>query len=187
MSLTPGKALEILQEVNKRIPGAIIAGGFLRDILLRREPKDLDIFVPYQGEAGVFQGAGAAPMAGCYDMTGEVFSVWELPGYALPVQIIEMQSGLSPEERAAKHDFGICQVWMTPEGNWNVTPEFHLDSEANVFTLRVVENQGEFNRSMRRWLRLREKYADWKLVIPEEFQHYLPFWNQSKHGTVPQL
>lgn len=162
------KALFAVQAV---VPGAILAGGYLRDSILSRPAKDIDIFVPYQGPGvAPFLKLGALVMTGAaqYMEQTEVDNVFDLPGFELPVQIIELAPGLDPVDRTKDHDFGICQVWHdgTAMGS---TEAFTKDCGDQTFTLVSCANKPEYDRSMRRWERLKLKFPEFTLVLPEQF------------------
>ncbi|KQW02224.1 hypothetical protein [Rhizobacter sp. Root1221] len=166
--------LDALKTVQAVFPNAILAGGFLRDLLLDRTPKDIDIFVPHTGcfQPGTLQ---LVPMMGAaeYMEQTEVSYIWDVPGFELPVQVIMLCPGLDPVDRAKAHDFGICQVWNDGAGlEW--TPAFDKDWSNRTFTLDHCEDQKEFDRSMRRYERLQEKFAGFPLVIPPQFESFLP-------------
>lgn len=161
--------LRALADVRACFPGAILAGGFLRDVILGREPKDIDIFVPCSltadpGDLDMVPMRGAAE----YMEQTEVDDIWDVRGYELPVQVIMLAPDLDPVERARAHDFGICQVWHDGE-QLHHSGNFERDVMAKTFTLCICEDKKEFTRSMRRWERLRVKFPEFTLVVPESF------------------
>jgi hypothetical protein len=139
--------------------------------VLDREPKDIDIFVP--NGAWDWNALRASPMLGAaeYMERTEVEGIFDIPGFELPVQVIELCPGLSPMERVIAHDFGICQVYSTGTG-WGATEAFFRDRDNRTFTLTHCEDRKEFDRSMRRWNRLKDKFPGFSLVIQEEFLQY---------------
>lgn len=177
------QGLRALFAVQAALPRAILAGGYLRDCLLGREPKDIDIFVPHEPgvEDGRFEciradGTGfvATPMMGAaeYMERTEVSGIWDVRGFDLPVQIVMLEPGLDPVERAELHDFGICQVWHDG-AELHTTDSFEMDKAMQTFTLCHCEDEREYKRSMRRWERLRVKYPSFTLVVPERFREFV--------------
>ena len=169
-NIQPG--LDALRAVQKVFPGALLAGGYLRDAHLSRAPKDIDIFVAHSdtwvaGNLMMVSMTGAAE----YMEQSEVGAIWNVEGFGLPVQVIMLRPGLSPQDRAEKHDFGVCQVWHDGDV-MGFTSGFSEDAHERTFTLRHCEDQKEYDRSMRRWDRLKEKFPEFTLVVPEEFALY---------------
>lgn len=171
------EGLRALSAVQKVFPSAILAGGYLRDCWFGRSPKDIDIFFEYTENptAALRHALGAAnvdPMMGAmYREQGDVNSVWDLKGFAHPCQVIMLNEGLTAISRVKDHDFDFCQIW---HDGWrlNCTVAFtHMN--AQEVTLTHCESQSEFNRSMDRWDRLKQKYPDFKLVIPPRYRHYV--------------
>jgi len=158
-------------------PAAIVAGGFLRDRLMGVAPKDIDLFCrELTGEqqdavARAFPGARVEPFSKFLSyQSPDVARVWDLGeagGY--PLQLIEVRG--DPAVRAAHHDFGLCQVWH--DGQELVcTDAFELDAQRRTFTLCHCESKREFDRSMKRFERLSNKYLGFALVIPYEFKEW---------------
>jgi uncharacterized short protein YbdD (DUF466 family) len=169
-------ALESLQAI---APGTILAGGYLRDYLFGRPPKDLDFFAP----AGVRlsqlrEHFPTATREGyseflqyCCDEVDEVFDLGRLDG--IPAQLIVLRPGFDPAERVALHDFGLCQVWAdSPDLLVHTTVAFQRDCADRTFTLVRCSSDTDFERSMKRWARLQEKYPEFTLVIPKEHQQW---------------
>lgn len=155
----------------------LIAGGAVRDYILNKPVRDVDVFVEYRAdiEERLEQAFGvdcvsrmvAADYAG-----NEVKHVFEILGDSLtdvPVQVIVLNEGLTPGDRAAHHDFGICQCWYLGEGKFDWTGAFFSDKELGRFTLSHCEGQGEFDRSMRRWAKFAERFPEFTLRVPEEY------------------
>lgn len=174
------EGLRALSAVQKVFPDAVLAGGYLRDAWYGREQKDIDIFIGYvqkadnptlllQDQLGHDE---IQPMLGSmYRKQGDVNSVWNVSGFDLPAQVIMLNPGHTPTSRAREHDFDFCQIW---HDGWATgsTLDFRQANYREV-TLVQCEDQTQFNRSMVRWERLKEKYPDFKLVIPPRYRHYV--------------
>ncbi len=163
------EGLRALSAVQKVYPSAILAGGYLRDAFFGRSQKDIDIFVDYSEVITGLPGSVVNTASGYMD-NGDVDLVWELKGYALPVQVIMLREGLTAMSRCLEHDFDFCQIW---HDGWSTgcTSAF-ANANMDEITLVHCENQKEFDRSMRRWKRLSVKYPECVLVIPERFHKY---------------
>lgn len=154
-------------------PGAVVAGGYLRDSLLGLPPKDIDVFIPKSAivsdvlaqRLGQAVGHDVKIECNLSYANMEVARIMGTTDRALPIQFIEMSGGQDPKERVARHDFGICQVWVDMNGlDW--TEAFEHDRRRMDCTLVHCESPEEHKRSMRRWERLKEKLAGWRLVDP---------------------
>lgn len=166
---------QVLASLNLMKP-AVLAGGYLRDTLMGRPVKDVDFFI--EGPLEVldlqvrFPAAKLEPFSEWLAYRGrEVRSVWNLGTTqdGLPMQLIELLPGLSVTERAEAHDFGLCQIWTNDGVHIHTTEAFSLDATNKTFTLKTCEDASELERSLRRYQRLRQKYPEFTLVVPEEF------------------
>jgi hypothetical protein len=163
---------QILDVVTAFAPGcAYIAGGSLRDVILGRREKDIDIFVDPRwcgdhvlsqfGAVTVVQQADLAADSDdrCYDDSinrivelattrGRIFQIIERPRLVDPLNMISL------------FDFGICRcAWTRGEG-WIVHPDFLEDLAARVFKVRCdlyVEH------TRRRALRFADRFPDWAI------------------------
>lgn len=172
---------------------AVVAGGALRDMLMHKPVKDYDIFIPSRpvfadpddellydraeflrsifpkmkticGEGFLrYAGGRFADVVAIYDTKDDIDGC--------PIQIIAVNTPVTPAIMMERIDFGLCRV--VHDGNFcHIHPDFYHDSTSRVFTLRRSENQQQFDRSMERFRRLREKYPDFALSIPEKFSNF---------------
>jgi len=158
----------------------LIAGGAVRDHILNKPVRDIDVFVEYR--ADIEQRLEQAYGIGCVNRMmaaeyagNEVKHVFEVMSDSLtdvPVQVIVLNEGLTPGDRAAHHDFGICQCWYLGGGTFDWTGAFLSDKELGRFTLTHCEGQGEFDRSMRRWEKFAGRFPEFNLRVPAEFADY---------------
>lgn len=169
--------LQALLKLHSIAPDAILAGGYLRDRLEKVEVKDADFFCTDLGFGlevdrlkELFPEARLENYSNWLEYTSpDVTAVWHLgTADGVPLQLIELTPGRAPEERVKEHDFGICQVWCDGAAI-RYTTEFFKDFTTNAFTLTQCESRREFERSMKRFARLSQKYPNHELVIPEEF------------------
>jgi hypothetical protein len=171
------RALQVLNGLGR----TVLAGGYLRDLLLGRQPKDIDFFIQGRVDRAALHQAfpqfKPEPFSEWLAYKGrEVAGVYDLGQQAggLPMQLIELAEGYDPVERVTAHDFGICQIWTEDGVSIKTTPEFDLDAVNQTFTLTTCENPDEFDRSLKRYDRLRQKYPEFNLVIPEKFHQWIP-------------
>lgn len=172
------EGIKILKFIQKDIPGASLAGGYLRDAVLGGTPKDIDIFIPYVEPYvidRVMQSYSAVEMKGAkYMPQQEVTRIWdvvdsiktELSTRKLPVQIIMLNKGLNIEERIQQYDFGLCQIWTEGEIVY-CTQSFVDDVNNKTCSLIVCEDDTQFQRSMRRFDRFKQRYPDLQLKIKD--------------------
>lgn len=160
------RGAEVVRKIRKVFPEAILAGGYLRDVLLGIEPKDMDIFVgPKRAEHADDLCIRMAEEVGVgffqeFNLTyasmevNRIFSSGERLGEC-PIQVIELDK-VNPVDRVGEHDFGLCQVWHDG-GSLCMTGHYARDMAWKICTLVHCENEHEHARSMRRWERLKEK------------------------------
>lgn len=74
---------------------------------------------------------------------------------------------MHPINVAARCDFGICQIAMDGQGEVYVTEPFTQDLQNKTFTYtREPFDQAQWDRSLRRWERLKDKFEGWTLKLP---------------------
>jgi hypothetical protein len=173
-------AAQLLRDVRAIEPAAHIAGGYLRDRITGKPVKDVDLFVRDRGDASnqrlltvlarthpYLSNTIPAHYLGAED--GVTF-IYECLPAAMPtrlpeVNVITMNRGYEMHENVHRFDFGICQV-ATDGEHLIKTPAFEQDRAEMTFTLVQCENEAEYERSLRRWERLKVKYPGWRLVTP---------------------
>lgn len=168
---------DVLEEVKFLLPYPVITGGFIRDSILGKKPKDIDVFFNYCSDDDyldeVFDELNATKLEGAtYMPQDEISSIWDSLSFETPVQYIMLQSGVVLEERIRQFDFGFCQCWYNGKELYT-TEAFDKDVAEGTMTLTFCEDKVQYDRSMRRAERFKEKYPDRKLVIPDEFSKYL--------------
>lgn len=177
------EGMRALEAVKAVFPGAILAGGYLRDAHFGRSAKDIDIFVPHMSDTRHLDLRYAEPGSGLllcsvagaaeYMEQTDVNRIFDFDmlGYALPVQVVMMAPGVDVVQRCGEHDFDFCQIW---HDGWVTRTTIEFRSMApRVVTLTHCEDAAQFARSMRRWDRLKAKYPDFELAIPQRFQCFV--------------
>lgn len=153
------------------VKSAIIAGGAVRDEIFGKPVKDIDFFVSSEDFVDVKKiqenlGKKVTRLT-CtgYASIPDVGSVYDIEWKTgeLPMQIIVMEDGMTPEQRINTFDFGFCQVGYN--GKEIIASEhFTTDYESRTISLVYCENQHEHTRSMARYDRLSQKYPEFTLV-----------------------
>lgn len=165
----------------------VVAGGFVRDSLLGRSPKDIDVFVEDSGvdasysvyghSSAVDELVSAHPLGGNVqridgymsdnldDAVTQVWNIGTFVGYNVQLIGIKHNANKSFISNVFDHiDFGICRV--AHDGiQLHVSDEFTKDASSHTFTLCSPHT---VNRSVDRYYRLTdEKYQGWTYVGPE--------------------
>lgn len=158
----------ILADAQEVWPGAVIAGGALRDWHMGWEPRDVDVFVP----AGELQPHPlrwfpASFSVGGYGCREEVANVvtYDVVGCPWPVQVVHL---LAPNDDVpfyhfvnSRIDFDFCRLVMpTPDGTF-VTPEAMNAFRMKRATLLLAPDEASALRSLRRADKFRARYPDW--------------------------
>jgi hypothetical protein len=165
-----------LAHVQATFPGAVVAGGCLRDADNGRPIKDVDLFAPNVSTKDGFDGlklrvAASLPeggeivgVMGGYETwaTAECIGVFDIRSPALDYQLICLTT--PPEAILPRMDFGICRIsW---DGNTvHRTEEYLADQAAQKFTLRRCDDSTQFERSCSRYERLVQKYKGWAFEL----------------------
>jgi hypothetical protein len=172
----------ILEALQQAIPGSVhIAGGAVRDTILDRPIRDIDIFLHHS--AGDSAAALLRTRFG-YVKVGEwvqyehfsdpmVVRVakFEKADEAIPVCLIGLAENLSPHDNIARFDFGVCMAAWTGGGPMITDDCFKRDIESKTFTLCRADNLAQFSYSMTRFEKLTAmRYKDWGLSVPDRFE-----------------
>lgn len=150
-----------------------IAGGAVRDLILRRPHKDVDIWLPAHYEEQAARVAIARGwrviLEGGYVPT-RILAVYEYEAEGETFNVIVAREQTT-EEILGKFDFGISRASIhllpgpvlsdrpyAPECELQVNPEFMEDMGRKVFKVRHDNGAA---RTLARWERIRERYPDW--------------------------
>lgn len=161
----------------KGLEGAIIAGGFVRDHIMGGRFKDIDIFIPYDGnkvpneffdwfdvqkeftDFKVMSNIISESKTQEDDYSGipglkEVFSVKYLE--TIPVQFI-FHSDPDPDTLLSSFDFNICKCYFDGD-DVHVSDEADKDLANNQATLANVRSIEHLPKHLDRFNRWKEKY-----------------------------
>lgn len=167
-------ALEIMAAVRAASPKGFmcVAGGLVRDLLLFRPIKDLDIFA-----FGVDADAIATKLDGAsesreYDTPHvRLERVIDLPGFPLPVQVAVLRDDpVDVLGVISAFDIGLCQAGITEQDTVVTTQAFRTDALRKTLTIMTDPTRSDLSylipSTARRLLRLREKYQGYEVLDP---------------------
>ena len=207
LAWVPHSWLETLAMVQDVCPGAVLAGGALRDIEHRMPAsgvKDLDIFVAHSGDytkklakhfdiqrrdhmGRVIMGDKVAEYKDVF--ADGVLSISEFPAgslHTLPVQIIAVaqhSTEMTIESVVGRFDFGICRIGTDGlRVHW--TDAYARDRTRRTFTLLRSQCEAQYKRSMERWRRISARFPQYSLVISPEIQQRIADGWPDPHSVV---
>ena len=160
---------------------AHIAGGAVRDTILGRPIRDVDIFL--HDTAGDPAAALLRAKFG-YVKVGEwrqyeMFSdpmvarvaKFEKADETIPICLIGLTKDLAPDDNIARFDFGVCMAAWDGTGAMITNDDFKRDIESKTFTLCRADNLAQFSYSMVRFKKLTaDRYKDWGLSVSDQFE-----------------
>ena len=170
----------VLATLQQIAPEAHIAGGAVRDTILKKPIQDIDVFMKdehVEEAAALLRSACSFVKVGGWkqyqafsDLTR--MAKFEKADETIPICIIGLPDFASPEDNIAHFDFGVCMCAY--DGKQTIrTAEFDQDAKAHTFTLCRADNPEQFAYSMLRFDKITAaRYADWSLVIPRKFVAY---------------
>lgn len=158
--VTKPQAFELCLEIDEELPGAVIFGGFWRDVLLQKPVSDIDIAVPtnvFALESMGFELQEYDSDAHEYDHD-RIERTWRRGD----LNVCEVSDVVSPQTQNEYVDVGLCAVaWDTRTG-LVVDNAFLKDSVNKTLTVR---RKGWGEAGVEAHLkRLKEKFPDYKVV-----------------------
>jgi hypothetical protein len=191
---------EILKALQGLAPEAHIAGGAVRDTILHRQIRDVDVFMPDQhlGEvAKLLRTEFGFVLVGKwqqYAQFSDPVMTWvarfERADETIPLCIIGLKSEIPTwRENLERFDFGLCMAaWWG--GAMITTDAFDQDAENKTFTLYRADDIHQFRYSMSRFRKMSaERYAGFELSVPQEFEELVKqysferdWWFDSDNG-----
>lgn len=164
-----GQFDKILEVVRWEFPSShpVIGGGAIRDSILGRPIKDVDVFLRakdhnYSLDSELTKRIRCSPQTLAYgraDMHGAWDFLQHIEGY--PAQLI-LADFENLEDLAHTFDIGLSRVTYDGERIY-VSPEFTQDVHDKAFRIRRADNPHELERSLRRVQRHLEKYPEFSL------------------------
>jgi hypothetical protein len=170
----------LLASIRQVAPEAHIAGGAVRDTILERPIRDIDVFL---ASASLETVAAHLRAAHAYVKVGEWkeylgfsdpamtrVAKFEKAEETIPVCLIGLKPDyVEPGANLARFDFGICMAAFDGVAITQ-TAEFNDDMAAKTFTLHRADNRQQFAYSMSRFEKLAAgRYSGWTLMVPQEF------------------
>lgn len=166
-----------LKIVKPYAPQAHIGGGAVRDVLLGRPIKDIDLFVGPKDDIASIEKA----IECLWPVKTRTFTeFYENPTVPMkdvmeytntdgrtPLNIIVLKSqDAGVHFNMSRFDFGLCRVAY--DGELHRTEQFDNDVINNTFTLLQADTLQQFYRSITRYERMRAKYPDWSITLPAD-------------------
>ena len=171
--IVPSSWKNYLLELQKSFPTAVIGGGCLRDLWFDKPVKDIDIFICnttnerqldyIEGKILVKQTYNYGNLSNI-EVTRVVDEGTRIDG--IPVELIFINN----PDVMGRFDFSICQI-MYDGDLVEYTSEFLQSTITNNIKLLRCDNKKQFDRSMKRFDRLKEKYPEF-IIDLNGFEHY---------------
>lgn len=170
----------ILGAIQDLCPTAHIAGGAVRDTILDRPIKDIDLFLD---DAHIEEAAQKLRDRFGYVKVGEWtryeqfsdpavarLAKFERADETIPLCLIGLVTSKPMHKNVDRFDFGVCMAaWDGIKIYKN--NRFDADVAAKTFTLHRADDQPQFDYSMSRFKKLTgERYAGWTLAVLPQFE-----------------
>jgi hypothetical protein len=183
---------DILASLQKTLPCTThIAGGVVRDTILERPIRDVDIFIHatagapaaalLRSEFGYVKVGEWETYLGFSDPMVARVAKFEKANETIPVCLIGLKEDLTPDRNVKRFDFGICMAsW--DGGEFVTAGPFKRDVEQQTFTLCRADNDAQFAYSMVRFSKLTaDRYQGWNLSVPDQFEKLVKEHTFRKH------
>ena len=170
----------ILSTIKGLDPTAHIGGGAVRDSLLKRPIRDIDLFLD-----DAFTDSASKLMRSKFDFVKvgewvryELFSdpavarlaKFEKADETIPVCLVGLKEACGMQDNLRRFDFGTCMAAWDGDTVYTA-PEYTIDTNKKTFTLCRADNLTQFSYSLSRFHKLTsDRYAGWELVVPAQFE-----------------
>lgn len=171
----------------------LIAGGFLRDLRMGWDPKDLDIFT-YDCDIGKLQ-----ELPENFEHLGKPYPATHQPirtvqeGYShaleMPVHVIDLASPFNYDSLISHFDIGICQIYHHhQQKNPRCTLAFIDDLQAKNVTITLPPNSAmsRILNTQRRAERFRMRWPDYTIRDPNGILNMHKETYRVRHDDVPE-
>lgn len=155
--------------------GAIVAGGYLRDLVFGKEPTDIDIFIPLTSPHeisklylnfgkdsvwGLTAFENEFPLEDDCEYVGGGFRSMRCAAYPrLNIILVPKKEFPKPEDLVANFTCSLSQIWMHPGSDKiHISKQFVSDFENNYISFR-----GDITDKYQK--KIRSKYAErWEIL-----------------------
>jgi hypothetical protein len=186
-----------MERVRSVLPSAYLAGGAIRDFDNQRQVKDLDVFFTETGDQFAFSALedSLAKLGYFYRtqcngqyMDGAANEVEGTTTYLSTegqpeLNLIQLAPDFNSAGIIERVDFGLCQIGADCLGV-TYTPAYEFDRTNQVLTLTRAESVDGVRRSLKRYVRLSQKYVGWELRVPEEFKALVAAAEDAENATT---
>ena len=173
----------ILDAIKNLCPTAHIGGGAVRDTLLARPIRDIDLFLDVtctdaaakllRSEFGFVKTGERKSYKMSSDPTVVRVATFEKADETIPICLIGLKQTQGMQANLARFDFGLCMAGFDGDKVYTA-PEYKIDIEQKTFTLCRADNQTQFDYSMSRFDKMTaDRYAGWQRVVPAKFKALL--------------
>ena len=172
----------ILEALQRAVPSSVhIAGGAVRDSILDRPIRDVDIFlsntdadpaaVLLRAKFGYVKVGEWKQYMGFSDPMVERVAKFEKADETIPICLIGLKESLSLHDNISRFDFGPCMAAWQGGTTMITNGYFKRDVESKTFTLYRADDLPQFTYSMARFKKLTaDRYVGWQLAVPSQFE-----------------
>jgi hypothetical protein len=167
----PRTWLQLLRVMELHFPEVLLAGGAVRDLILGKRPKDLDLWVnPHTADAEFLKAnlrafprdPANSALISQPSAAHQIESIWTCNWKGTAVEIIVLNAPLiaDPEALTSTFDIGLCQAAMYPSGMVYLSEHFTKDLRDHTMT--VIRDETPHS-TLARLERFKAKFPDFTI------------------------
>jgi hypothetical protein len=173
---------DIMEELQRApLKGPIhIAGGAIRDTILKRPIRDIDLFLPnvsldeaaalLRDKFGYVKIRKWTRYKNFSDPSVVRVAKLQRADTTIPISLIGLAQGLDARANIARFDWGVCMASWDGGSFFVMDDRFKRDADNETFTLCRADSLAQFNNSMERYEKLTaDRYMGWPRSIPGRF------------------